>query len=317
MYENPDFEEQCRGILVLMMSECSREFEQLPILENIEILRNIIYSGVWYRYEKVREERESKKGRGRAMNNPYQVLGVSQDASEEEIKKAYRALSRKYHPDANINNPNKVQAEEKFKQIQEAYQQIMKERTGGYGGAGSYGNGAGGYGSGRYGSGAGGYGTGGYGSGTGGFGGFGGFGDFFGGFGSSNTGYEEDGHLRAAGNYVRNGYYKEARNVLDGMEEKSARWYYYSALANAGLGNTVAAVEHAKRALSMEPQNMDYRNLVYRFENGGMQYQQRQYAYGNPYMGSGNMCLKLCIANMFCNFCCGGGGLCCGCGPGF
>ena len=59
------------------------------------------------------------------MSNPYDVLGVSADASEEEIKKAYRTLSRKYHPDANVNNPNKAQAEEKFKQIQEAYQQIM------------------------------------------------------------------------------------------------------------------------------------------------------------------------------------------------
>lgn len=64
MYEDPDFEEQCRGILVLMMSECSREFEQLPILDNIEILRNIIYSGVWYRYERVREGRGSKKRQG-------------------------------------------------------------------------------------------------------------------------------------------------------------------------------------------------------------------------------------------------------------
>ena len=43
------------------------------------------------------------------MRDPYQVLGVSQDASEEEIKKAYRKLSRMYHPDANINKPNKAQ----------------------------------------------------------------------------------------------------------------------------------------------------------------------------------------------------------------
>ena len=48
------------------------------------------------------------------MADPYKILGVSRDASDEEIKKAYRALSRKYHPDANINNPNKAEAEEKF-----------------------------------------------------------------------------------------------------------------------------------------------------------------------------------------------------------
>ena len=62
------------------------------------------------------------------MFDPYSVLGISRDASDEEIKKAYRKLSRKYHPDANINNPNKAQAEEKFKEVQQAYEQIMKER---------------------------------------------------------------------------------------------------------------------------------------------------------------------------------------------
>lgn len=59
IYETPDFEGQCKSILTVLMAECSKEFEKLPILENIEILRNIIYSGVWYRYEKVRAERES------------------------------------------------------------------------------------------------------------------------------------------------------------------------------------------------------------------------------------------------------------------
>ena len=54
------------------------------------------------------------------MLDPYSVLGLSRTASEDEVKKAYRALSRKYHPDANVNNPNRDKAEEKFKEIQQA-----------------------------------------------------------------------------------------------------------------------------------------------------------------------------------------------------
>ena len=60
-YEQPDFEEECRVILTMMMSECCKEFEKLPILENAEILRNILYSGVWCRYEAVREKRMQTK----------------------------------------------------------------------------------------------------------------------------------------------------------------------------------------------------------------------------------------------------------------
>ncbi len=252
------------------------------------------------------------------MYNPYQVLGVSPNASEEEIKKAYKALSRKYHPDANVNNPNKDAAEEKFKEIQAAYQRIMKERTEGYSSQG-YGYGGSGYtGSGSgYGNNSGGYG---YGGGTGGgysYGPFGGFGGFYGGSygsnGNSNTGYEEDSHLRAAGNYIRNGYYKEARNVLDGMgmQERNGRWYYYSAIAHYGLGNSVAALEHARKAATLEPNNYEYQSLVQRFESGGDWYQRRQAMYGYPTVGGNGICVKLCIANMICNLCCGGGGVIC------
>lgn len=62
-YENPDFEEESKTILMMMMSECCREFEKLPILENVEILRNILYSGVWCRYEAVHEKRTGQAPR--------------------------------------------------------------------------------------------------------------------------------------------------------------------------------------------------------------------------------------------------------------
>lgn len=60
----PDFEEECRCILTMLMAQCCKEFEQLPILENVEILRNILYSGVWCRYETVHEKRMKKTEEG-------------------------------------------------------------------------------------------------------------------------------------------------------------------------------------------------------------------------------------------------------------
>ncbi len=64
------------------------------------------------------------------MTDPYQVLGISPSATDEEVKKAYREMSRKYHPDAYVNNPLSDLAEEKFKEVQDAYQQIMDSRAG-------------------------------------------------------------------------------------------------------------------------------------------------------------------------------------------
>ena len=84
------------------------------------------------------------------MNDPYSVLGVSPNASDEEIKKAYRELARKYHPDNYQNNPLADLAEEKMKEINEAYETITKQRSGG---GGSYQRPSGGYGGQSYGGG--------------------------------------------------------------------------------------------------------------------------------------------------------------------
>ena len=80
------------------------------------------------------------------MIDPYKVLGVERTATDEEIKKAYRELARKYHPDNYVNNPLSDLVEEKMKEINEAYDQIQKERTAGSGyssqsGSGTYSSG--------------------------------------------------------------------------------------------------------------------------------------------------------------------------------
>lgn len=197
------------------------------------------------------------------MQNPYRILEVSADASDDEIKKAYRTLSRKYHPDANINNPNAAAAEEKFKQIQQAYQQIMKEREDGY----------------------------------------------------TNTFYGDNtdsSHMNAAANYIRSRHYQEAINVLNSIQEHTALWFYYSSIANSGIGNNVLALEYAKKAVEMEPGNSNYLALLQQLQMGGNWYQTRQSPYGTPNFGGNGLCFKLCIANMICNLCCGGSGMCCG-----
>ena len=240
------------------------------------------------------------------MTDPYSVLGLQRGASDDEIKKAYRKLSRQYHPDANINNPNKDQAEATFKEVQQAYQQIMKEKEYGY--SGNSGSAYGGAGSGDSDP-------------FGGFGGFGGYWDF-GGFGgqyysgqrTSSSDSEEDLYMKAAMNYINSRHYKEALNVLQSIQNRTAQWYYYSAIANSGAGNNVIALEHARKAYEMEPGNMQYQVLLKRLESGGNWYQTQQSPYQRYTVGGSSLCMKLCIANMLCNCCCGGP-MCCG--PGY
>lgn len=260
------------------------------------------------------------------MRDPYEVLGVSRGASDDEIKRAYRAASRRYHPDANLDNPKA--AEEKFKEVQQAYKEIVRQRsagdTGTHGGQGNP------YGSGTYGGGQGNpYGSGQHrqegasGSGQGGpygdwdFGGwdFGGFGSF-GSFGQQQQQMkaqeqpDDSPQIRAVINYINGGYYKEALGLLSGITPRGARWYYLSALANNGAGNNVLAKQQIAQAVSMEPGNRIYQQARQQMEGGGAWYQQRSSTYERPNFGGGDFCMRLCLLNIFCNCCCGGG--CCG-----
>lgn len=229
------------------------------------------------------------------MQDPYRVLGVSQDASEDEIKKAYRNLAKKYHPDVNNGSP---QAEAKMKEVNEAYSLIMKMRREGTTSTSSnYGYGQSSYG--------------GYGNyNTGGYNGYGGYGNYGGYYGQrQNRSYgATDPKMTAARNYVRSGHYREAMNVLEGIRDRSAEWYYLCGEANLGLGNRVAALNYARQAVSMEPNNFEYRTLLSRLEGRSGAYQTN----GNPFNAQQFICqnpLSLCcLLSLLCNCCCGGCG---------
>jgi len=215
------------------------------------------------------------------IEDPYKVLGVSRDASDEDIKRAYRRLAKKYHPDL---NPGDQEAARRMQEVNAAYEQIKNpekftgQQSGGYGNA---------YGGGYY--------------------------DPFGGYrqqqsyGSTQTG---DQYQQAAYNYIRFGRYREALNTLENSTERNARWYYLSALANNGLGNQVTALEHIRRAVSMDPDNLEYQSVLNRMEYGGTAYRQQAGNFRGFTMGM-DPCFQLYLCYLVNIFCCGGRGIFC------
>jgi len=197
------------------------------------------------------------------IEDPYKILGVSPNASDEEIKRAYRRLAKQYHPD---RNPGDQEAARKMQEVNAAYEQIKNPEKArpNYGGYGNYGN----------------YDTG-------------------------------DQYLMAALRYIRFGRYQEAIHALNSVTERNARWYYLSAVAHSGLGNQVTALEHIRRAVSMEPNNPEYLQALNIIESGGQVYQRNAGNYRGFTMG-GSSCAPLCLcwlANLFCCpgrffFCC-------------
>ena len=213
------------------------------------------------------------------IDDPYKVLGVSRDASDEEIKKAYRRLAKQYHPD---RNPGDAEAAKKMQEVNAAYEQIKNpqksyQSSGGYGGYG--------------------YGY-----------------DPFGSSWQQSQSYtnRDEQNLRVAQQYIQFRQFESALNILQHVADHNARWYYLSALANDGLGNQVTAMEHIRKAVSMEPDNQEYLQTLNFMENGGAAYRQQANTFRGFTFG-GDPCTNLCLCYLFNIFCCGGRGffLCC------
>ena len=116
---------------------------------------------------------------------------------------------------------------------------------------------------------------------------------------------------QAARGHINYRAYREALNVLENAppNTRGARWYYYSAVANSGIGNNVTALEHAKRAADMEPNNPEYQTLLQQLVNGRNWYQNQNRNFGfsgTPATTSQGLCYYFCLANLLCNCCFGG-----------
>lgn len=115
---------------------------------------------------------------------------------------------------------------------------------------------------------------------------------------------EGDQYQQAAERYIRFRRFQEALNALGNSTQRDARWYYLSAVANNALGNQVTALEHIRRAVSLEPDNQEYLWALQQMENGGDVYRQQAGNFTGFSMG-GDLCSRMCMAYMCC-MCTGG-----------
>lgn len=209
------------------------------------------------------------------MRNPYEVLGLKEGASIEEIKKAYRELVKKYHPDRYRDNPLSDLAEEKLREINEAYDFLIKN-------AGnarqqysyqqqrqqqqSHGAGAG-------------------------------------------TGYAGDNPMfYQIKMMIQNGNFAQAQQLLDSMPVRDSSWYYLQGLLFLRRGWYDRANVLLRRAVEMDPANPEYREALNRVNSQYTGYRQNPYVYRQSYYQNPDMCqicTTLWCADSLCE-CCGG-----------
>ena len=193
------------------------------------------------------------------MSDPYSVLGVSPNASDEEIKKAYRELVRKYHPDNYHDNPLSDLAQEKMKEVNEAYNSVTQMRGGGNN-SGSY----------RPGS----------------------------SYSGASTASVEGARVRAA---INSGDIELAEELLKGFSARNAEWYFLMGSICYRKGWLDDASSYFRSAVSMEPNNPEYRQAFAFMNQGGQAY--RPHGYG-PVANQGCDACDICTAMMCMNMCC-------------
>ena len=215
------------------------------------------------------------------MNDPYKVLNVSRDATDAEVKKAYLNLARKYHPDNYHDSPLADLAQEKMKEINGAYEQITKERSGKAAG-GSY-NGA-------------------YGS---------GYGGAYGGYGGAYSGgyaYQQAGsvfqQVRMA---INQGDFSRAEGLLNAIDDHNGEWNFLKGTICMRRGWLDEARRYFQTACQMDPGNPEYRRALDYMEGGGQTAYRPGGSVNTQNCAGDDFCTRLCCAYMICNGCgCGG-----------
>ncbi|WHH57352.1 DnaJ domain-containing protein [Petroclostridium sp. X23] len=209
------------------------------------------------------------------MRNPYEVLGVRESAGEDEIKKAYRDLARKYHPDQYANNPLSDLAQEKMKEINEAYDYLMKNKGANrqYNQRNTQSNN---WNQQQYNN------------------------------SSSQGGYA---HIRRL---VESGNITEADRILEEISNRDAEWYFLKGAVFVRRGWYDQAHQYFQRAVNMNPNNVEYRAALNNisFRNTGYRNVGRGMGYGGG-MSNCDCCTSMICADCCCE--CMGGDLisCC------
>ena len=207
------------------------------------------------------------------MNDPYQILGVSESASDDEVKRAYRELARKYHPDNYHDNPLADLAQEKMKEINAAYEEIGKRRSGGSASAAR------------------------------------GYGGSYGGYGGSS--YQQQGSssvLQQVRMAIQSGNITRAEALLANYSDHNAEWNFLRGAVCYRRGWMDEARRYYETACQMDPANPEYRQALEYMQNGT----RRAYRPGGGEFGTdacgGNLCLPLCCTYSLLNggwiFCC-------------